>query len=263
MTTPQPSSAGPLARTAVLAALAQGALVAPGLPVELRAALAMALAGAAAVWLAQDGRSRLQSAENRFQPPDPATLLRAPPPAARQLASGPAEAPVTPGHAPPVLAPPLQPNQAPAAPAPPTAAWQGHPTATAVVAGRGPGEPVYLGPQADPAFPSWQLHWQLPDGRTGIVPLPLGDRITLGRQPDCHVVVAMSEVSRVHLLLQVASAGVAAVETGTSNGTWLRKGEGIWARLTPQQPAALAAWDQLRIAEPWAIVLTLEPAARG
>ena len=46
-------------------------------------------------------------------------------------------------------------------------------------------------------------------------------------------------------------------------GTWLRKGEGIWARLTPQQPVSLGAWDQLRIAEPWAIVLTLEPAGRG
>ncbi len=151
----------------------------------------------------------------------------------------------------------------PATPTAGPAAWQGQPTATAVVAGHGPGEPVYLGPSADPAFPSWQLHWQLPDGRTGVVPLPLGDHITLGRQPDCHVVVAMDEVSRVHLLLQVAAGGVSAAETGSSNGTWLRKGEGIWARLTPQQPVSLGAWDQLRIAEPWAIVLTLEPAGRG
>lgn len=263
MTPPQLSSTGPLLRTAVIAALALGALAAPGLPAELRALLAMALAGAAAVWLAIDGRSRLQSVESRFQSPDPAVLLRhGPPPVAQKLSA----APDGPGNqtqvaaSPPTAVPLIQ---APAAQAPPTVAWQGNPMATAVVAGRGPGEPVYLGPQADPAFPSWQLHWQLPDGRTGVVPLPLGDRITLGRQPDCHVVVAMSEVSRVHLLLQVSAAGVAAVETGTSNGTWLRKGEGIWARLTPQQPSALTAWDQLRIAEPWAIVLTLEPVGRG
>jgi hypothetical protein len=52
-------------------------------------------------------------------------------------------------------------------------------------------------------------------------------------------------------------------DTGSSNGTWLRQGEGIWTRMTGQQPVAFGAWDQLRIAEPWAIVWTLEPAGRS
>lgn len=259
--TPTPtSSTGPLLRTAALALLAIGALLVPGIPAEGRTLAAMLIAGAAATLLARDGRARLNPVEGRFQPPDPATLLRTVAAAPRPTAD--AGAPVT--RAAPLLMP------AESAPLPQTAAatiavaaWQPQPTATMVVAGHGPGEPVYLGPLADPAFPSWQLHWQLPDGRTGIVPLPLGESITLGRQPECHVVVAMDEVSRVHLVLQVASVGVSAAETGSSNGTWLRKGEGIWSRLAPQQPTALAAWDQLRIAEPWAIVLTLEPVGRG
>lgn len=261
MTPPQPSSAGPLVRTAALAVLALGALNAPGLPAELRALAALAVASAAAVWLAKDGRERLSPVESRFQAPDPAVLLR-PASAPQRPGGGPvSQATQAAASLPIAVAASLEP--ATVAVAAPSVPWQAQPAPSAVVAGRGPGEPVYLGPLADPAFPSWQLHWQLPDGRTGIVPLPLGDGITLGRQPDCHVVVAMEEVSRVHLVLQVSSSGVSAAETGSSNGTWLRQGEGIWARLAPQQPARLAAWDQLRIAEPWAIVLTLEPVGRG
>lgn len=254
---PTPTNFAAMLRSAVFVGGALAALAVPGLPDPVRAAVATLLTAIAAAGLALAGRGRLANVEARFQPPDPALLLRRRDATASQAMPQQATlASATPAA--------FSPQTTGSTAFPPVAgAWAAQPGATAVVAGHLAGEPVYLGPAADPSFPSWQLHWQLPDGRTGVVPLPLGERITLGRQPDCHVVAALEEVSRIHLILQVARAGVTVADTGSSNGTWLRQGEGIWTRMTGPQPVAFGAWDQLRIAEPWAIVWTLEPAGRS
>ncbi|MSQ84391.1 MAG: FHA domain-containing protein [Myxococcales bacterium] len=245
-------------RGAVPAVAGAAVLAVPGLPdtAKIAAAFLLVLGGA---WLtATAGRSRLDGVRARFVPPEvvPVTdaqsamlpltvmpMLIEPPPVAVAPA---AYAPIAASSAPVPYAPPL-PFSPPSAAAP-------VPTEP-----RGP-DAVYLGPSADPAFPAWQLHWQMNDGRQGVVPLPTGAQIKLGRHSESHVVVVSDEVSRTHLVFTVSRQGVQVADGGGANGSWLRVGEGNWQRLAAQQEVALKTWDQLRISDPWALVLTLEPA---
>ncbi|MBM4344603.1 MAG: FHA domain-containing protein [Deltaproteobacteria bacterium] len=235
-------------RGLVPALMGVAVLAVPGLPDTAKAAAAFLLALVGAWLTATAGRTRLAAVEGRFVPPDPAQ--RTATVQAARPAPTPADRVQTPlQDVPPMMAPvaPLA-TRAPSAPT-------GGPTPTAA----GP-DAVYLGPHADPAFPAWQLHWQLRDGRNGVVPLPMGAQIRLGRHSESDVVVASDEVSRTHLLFSVTRATVAVSDAQSGNGTWHRKGEGVWDRMPPHAAVALQAWDQLRISDPWAIVLTLEPA---
>ncbi len=237
------SNSAAVSRSAGVAALGLVAVAVPGVPVLAAAAVATLAGFAAAWWLALAGRSRIDSVELRFIPPELPSLAAAPPsvqPASANPATGMASVA--------------------AAPAPLATAAQTQFQAA-------PGDVVTLGSSADPAFPSWRLHWQLPDGREGLVVLPTGDRSVLGRQSDCHIVVQLDEVSRNHLIFQVHRNAVRVSETGSSNGTWYRSASDsshtLWTRLQPGALLPLAQSDQLRIADPWAIVLTLEAVGRG
>ena len=247
-------------------------LALPGLPDTPKIAVALLLVLVGAWLTAAAGRSRLDGVRGRFVPPEVAPVTGAqpflmpltampmpielvpvavPPAGYRQTAATSAAVASTP---PGRFAPSTVPFSAPAAPYSAPAAPTSVPSAPAVP------DAVYLGPSADPAFPAWQLHWQMNDGRQGVVPLPTGAQIKLGRHSESHVVVVSDEVSRTHLVFAVSRQGVQVADGGGANGTWLRVGEGNWQRMTAQQDVALKTWDQLRISDPWAIVLTLEPA---
>lgn len=205
------------------------------------------------VWLLlQAARPRLADAAARWTPPSPPVRAtpRAVPVAEPALgnAAVPA-APATQAFAAPV------PQAAPAAAPHPALTQASRPV------GSGP-EPVRLGQTADPAFPSWQLHWQLPDGREGVVVLPSGPDVVFGRLEPAAVLADLTEVSRKHLRFAVSAQQVAVTELGSSNGTWLRHGQGVWVRLPPGESLPMQARDQLRIADPWAMVVTLEPVVR-
>ena len=238
------------------ALLALGVLAVPGVPELARAAVAVGLALVGAYLVAGAGRTRLQAVHARFVPPDlTQRTVAAVVPATAQVYAPPA--------APMVAAPAVTSYSAPLAPVapvvPPSLAVPQQVVHTQRV---NTDDPVYLGPTADPAFPAWQLHWQLQDGCTGVVVLPMGERVVLGRLAESHIVVVLAEVSRAHLNFAVTRAGVRVVDTGGANGSWLRKGEGRWDKLVANQSAQLSPWDQLRISDPWAIVLTLEPVSR-
>ncbi len=236
-------SGAAIGRSAAIAALGLGVLAVPGLPVLAAVAVAVVAGLTAAWWLALAGRARLDSVELRFVPPELPTIA-SPAPAAAAADGG----------------APTGTERIAAAPVPLPTAAQTHFQAT-------PSDVVTLGASADPAFPSWRLHWQLPDGREGLVVLPAGERTVLGRQSDCQIIVQLDEVSRNHLIFQVARQSVRVTETGSSNGTWRRSAgdssHTLWTRLSAGAPQPLAAGDQLRIADPWAIVLTLESVVRG
>ncbi len=245
-----------VARGLVPALCGAAVLAVPGVPETPKVAVALLLALVGAWLTATAGRTRLQAVHARFVPPDPAQRT-----VAVQVPL--ALPPVTAAQAAPLAAAPVY-HQPPVAPAPPTRTPLpptspqmplGGPTPTAI----GP-DPVYLGPHADPAFPAWQLHWQLRDGRNGAIPLPMGAQVKLGRHSESHIVVASDEVSRTHLVFSVTRAAVHVSDAGSGNGTWHRVGEGVFERMPAHAAVALQAWDQLRISEPWAIVLTLEPA---
>lgn len=215
-----------------------------------------------AVWLLlQAARPRLAEAAGRWQPP--------PPVSARSAAPGLADARLA-TFAQPAPQPftlPSQPTLQPQQALPPQPTLQGvapgltHATQVRPQPTQGP-EPVRLGQTADPAFPSWQLHWQLPDGREGVVVLPSGKEVVFGRLEPATVLADLTEVSRKHLRFAVSAQQVSVTELGSSNGTWLRHGQGVWVRLPPGEPMPMQARDQLRIADPWAMVVTLEPVVR-
>jgi len=236
------ANAAAIGRSAAVAAAGLAVLAVPGVPVPAAAAVATLAGLGAAWWLALAGRARLDSVELRFVPPELPSL------SAQPQALAPAES-----------AAPTGTERIAAAPVPVPL-----PTAAQTQFQATPSDIVSLGASADPAFPSWRLHWQLPDGREGLVVLPSGDRTVLGRQSDCQIVVQLDEVSRNHLIFQVARHSVRVTETGSSNGTWRRSAgdssHTLWTRLPAGAPQPLAAGDQLRIADPWAIVLTLESA---
>lgn len=247
-----PAAAGAIAGLWWLVVVA----VVPQEPVWLARALPWAgvLVG---VWmLLQAARPQLADAAARWKPPtdnaarspqaaapglswaQPATQAAAAPPPLAHPALAPASATVA-GHAPAAFAATQAPRPAPAG-----------------------SEAVRLGQTADPAFPSWQLHWQLPDGREGVVVLPSGPEVVFGRLEPAAVLADLTEVSRKHMRFAVSANQVAVTELGSSNGTWLRHGQGVWIRLPPGEPMPMQARDQLRIADPWAMVLTLEPVVR-
>jgi len=211
------------------------------------------------VWmLLQAARPQLADAAGRWKPP---VVNTARPPQA--VASG---LPLAQPHTQAVAVPAAfaHPGLAPASPAPTVAAAA--PVAFAATQAPRPAptasDVVRLGQTADPAFPSWQLHWQLPDGREGVVVLPSGPEVVFGRLEPAAVLADLTEVSRKHLRFAVSAQQVSVTELGSSNGTWLRHGQGVWIRLPPGEPMPMQARDQLRIADPWAMVVTLEPVVR-
>ncbi len=235
-------------------------LAVPGMPdtAKAMAAVLLTLVGA---WLtATAGRTRLAAVQARFVPQDPVQRTAAVPTGAAPVAQFQAQ-PVASLPMPfaPAPAAPIQAHAVPQRPAtlPPTTPHvsMGGPTPTTA----GP-DAVYLGPHADPAFPAWQLHWELRDGRTGAVPLPMGAQVKLGRHSESDVVVVSDEVSRTHLVFSVTRSAVHVTDLQSGNGTWHRKADGVELRLPAHAAVALQPWEQLRISNPWAIVLTLEPA---
>lgn len=50
---------------------------------------------------------------------------------------------------------------------------------------------------------------------------PINDRLTIGRDPSCTIVLHQPEVSRTHLLLLPTAAGVSMLDFRSSNGSWV------------------------------------------
>ncbi len=114
---------------------------------------------------------------------------------------------------------------------------------------------VHLGPATDPAWAAWGLRWEAPGLGSGLVPLPSGARVLLGRDPSADVVVRLDQVSWHHLELDVQEGRVIAFELGSSNGTRTAGDEALPERAPwPWVPGA-----ELRLASPVALTLTLEP----
>jgi len=120
---------------------------------------------------------------------------------------------------------------------------------------------VGLGPAADPAWASWVLRWDAGELGSGVVVLPSGDHVLFGRDGEADIVARIDQVSWHHLELAVRHAEVHVMDLGSSNGTWLRA-DGGETPLPPRTPTHLGAWQTLRLAEPPALTLTLEPLAR-
>lgn len=223
--------------------------------------------GAATFLLLGAARPRLASVAGRFVPPAPqrrAAAVAAPATAATLPGVAlPQAAVVATGYAPALAAAVPAPASAYVPAVPPTAAAMPQVTSAPLTSMAAAAvDLVRLGQTADPAFPSWQLHWQTPDGRQGVVVLPSGKDVVFGRLEPAAVLADLTEVSRKHLRFVVSGQQVAVAELGSSNGTWLRQGSGMWIRLPTGEPMPLQARDQLRIADPWAMVLTLEPVVR-
>src|SRR5690606_21764169 len=89
---------------------------------------------------------------------------------------------------------------------------------------------VTLGPHADPAWASWVLRWDAGDLGQGVVVVPHGDHLLVGRDPDADLVVHIEQISWHHLELAVQHDGVTVMDLGSRNGTWL----------APQPPRTLA-----------------------
>jgi len=114
---------------------------------------------------------------------------------------------------------------------------------------------VHLGPAADPAWAAWGLRWEAPGHGSGLVPLPAGARVLLGRDPSADVVVRLDQVSWHHLELDVQEARVIAFDCGSSNGTRTSADEALGERRPwPWEPGGV-----LLLASPVALTLTLEP----
>lgn len=115
---------------------------------------------------------------------------------------------------------------------------------------------VHLGPAADPAWAAWALRWEAPGHGGGLVPLPTGARILLGRDPAADIVARLDQVSWHHLELDVQEGRVTAFDLGSSNGTRARPdGDPIAARTPIPWPPG----EALHLAHPVALTLTLEP----
>lgn len=115
---------------------------------------------------------------------------------------------------------------------------------------------VHLGPGVDPAWAAWGLAWEAPGHGAGLVPLPSGARVIVGRDPASHVVVRLDQVSWQHLELDVQEGRVVAFDVGSKNGTRSAPdGEALPART----PLAWAPGEALHLAHPVALTLRLEP----
>lgn len=115
---------------------------------------------------------------------------------------------------------------------------------------------VHLGPTADPAWAAWALRWEAPGHGAGLVPLPPGTRVVLGRDPAADIVARLDQVSWHHLELDVQEGRVTAFDLGSSNGTRPRPD----AEPAPARtPIPWPPGEALHLAHPVALTLTLEP----
>jgi hypothetical protein len=119
---------------------------------------------------------------------------------------------------------------------------------------------VYLGPNADPSFAQWRLFWETPDGQRGVIILPTGPSIAVGRHEEADIVVTLPRVSRKHVEFEVQGAEVRVRDLGSSYGSWTRAHDGQWSKLA--QSHVMSHGSQLRIADPEAIIFTLDPIPR-
>lgn len=141
----------------------------------------------------------------------------------------------------------LAPENRPPAPAPPV-------PNTGFVGG----SVVRLGPLARPAFARWQLRWESGHGKQGTLPLQMGDSVTLGRHEQAHIIVDLPEVSRRHLVFRVQSNNIEVTDK-SSKGTWICPYGGHWEPMQKGKWEILTHGARLRLADPPAIALTLEP----
>ena len=115
---------------------------------------------------------------------------------------------------------------------------------------------VHLGSGVDPAYAPGALKWEAPGHGAGLVPLPLGARLVLGRDPSADVVVRLDQVSWHHLELDVQEGRVIACDADSSNGTRRAPDD---QPLPPREPIPWAPGDALVLASPVALTLVLEP----
>ncbi len=87
----------------------------------------------------------------------------------------------------------------------------------------------------------FELHIQTPDYPDTIIPLSRAV-VTLGRQPDNHVVLPDEGVSRYHAHLKATPLGWELVDLGGLNGTWLDD-----RLLNPHEAAAIVPGSEVRI----------------
>ncbi len=113
---------------------------------------------------------------------------------------------------------------------------------------------VHLGPATDPAWAAWGLRWEAPGLGSGLVPLPSGARVIVGRDPAADIVARLDQVSWHHLELDVQEGQVIVFELGSSNGT--RHGA---LALPERAPWPWPPGETLALAHPVALTLTLEP----
>lgn len=115
---------------------------------------------------------------------------------------------------------------------------------------------VHLGAGVDPAYAPWALKWEASGHGVGLVPLPVGGRLVLGRDPAADIVARLDQVSWHHLELDVQEGRVIAYDADSSNGTRRAPDD---EPLPPREPIAWAPGDALHLASPVALTLTLEP----
>ncbi|MCC6622009.1 MAG: FHA domain-containing protein [Deltaproteobacteria bacterium] len=113
---------------------------------------------------------------------------------------------------------------------------------------------VHLGPRADPAWAAWSFRWEAPGHGHGVVVLPFGRHVLVGRAPAADVVIRLDQVSWEHLELDVREGEVTLLDLESSNGT--RSGDGA---IAARRPWAWAPRTAIHLAHPTAVSLTLEP----
>jgi len=119
---------------------------------------------------------------------------------------------------------------------------------------------VHLGPRAEPAYAAWSLRWEAPGHGQGVVVLPFGRHVLVGRAPAADVVIRLDQVSWEHMELAVDEAEVTLLDLESSNGTFAPEGDdGRDGRIEARVPWRWAPRTTIRLARPTAITLTLEP----
>jgi len=113
---------------------------------------------------------------------------------------------------------------------------------------------VHLGPRADPAWAAWSLRWEAPGHGAGVVVLPFGRHVLVGRAPAADVVIRLDQVSWEHLELDVREGEVTLLDLESSNGTASDAGP-----IAARRPWAWTPRTAIRLAHPTAVTLVLEP----
>ncbi len=98
-------------------------------------------------------------------------------------------------------------------------------------------------------------------GRVGVagrdVDVPLGDEaVTVGRDPDCHIVLHDPEVSAVHLELVADTAGIRVRDLGSLNGTFIgdvRVSDAVV--VSSQRIRAGSSWVEVKLGEARTVAL--------